>query len=190
MTDDRPRPQFGEYASREEQLARIQTPSTEQLEPTPARDTAPASSSVPQGVDPRVVAASRARFNLVGTIVLLVYGFIEVVMNTPTFISLNILINDQLTVLGDSLGTEFDPYQPTSATGTAGIALVALWVALWVGAVLWSWRRVRAQKSAIWIPIVAGAIANIVAGVVITLLVFADPVIASQVIDAVQQSGK
>ena len=189
MSDERPRPQFGEYASREEQLARIQSPTPEQLNPTPDRGAASAagvSATPPSPVDPQVLAANRWRFNTVGTVAFIVYGLMEVILNTPSFLNLWILVNDQLTLLGENLGTQFDPYPASAASATAGYALIGFWLGLWVGAALLSWRRIRARKFALWIPFVAGVIANVAAGIVITALVFNDPVIANQIITAVQ----
>ena len=77
MSDDdaRPRPQYGEYASPEEQRARIQRPEvTEALE----AGVAPA----PEPVAEAAPAANRARGPLadrVATFVLLVYGLISVI---------------------------------------------------------------------------------------------------------------
>lgn len=197
MTDaaaERPRPQFGEYASREEQLAHIKTPSPEQLNPTPdtAGATAPAqpapsaantSATSPQAL--QNVQAARLQFNTVATIAFLVYGLIEVVSTTPSFLNFGVRINEELEAFAKSSGATIDTYAATPATQWAGYALIALWIALWLGAALLSWSRLRARKVSIWVPFLAGVIANLAVGVAIAMLVMSDPVITQQLINAV-----
>ncbi|MFM6974843.1 MAG: DUF6264 family protein [Agromyces sp.] len=191
MTDERPRPQFGEYATREEQLARIKAPSPEQLD----HDHAPATPAPEQRqsaslTDAKLLASNRTQFNVVGTIAFLVYGLIEVVITAPTFLDMSVLINAQLAAFAESLNATIDPYPITQAATLAGYGLIAVWVLLWLGAALWSWRRLRGQKFTLWIPFFAGVLANLIAGVVITVLLFNDPTVSAQLMDAFAKSMK
>lgn len=176
MTDPRPAPQFGEYATREQQLAHIKSPSPEQIEPS-----APVAPASPM-VDAQALAASRNQFNTVGTIAFLVYGLIEVVLNAPSFLQLSLSINDQLAQFAESMNVHIDALPASNATAVAGYALIATWVLLWIGAALWSWRRLKAGKLALWVPFAAGVLANLLVGVVMTVLIFRDPTIAAQLI--------
>lgn len=205
MTDaaaERPRPQFGEYATREEQLAHIKEPSPEQINPTPvaaATPAAPAAGSVSADVANEMATdadlkklntlqaaqTARLQFNLVSTIAFLVYGLIEVVINTPSFLNFGVMINDELSSFAESSGKTIDTYTATAVTQAVGYGLIAFWIVLWVAAALWSWRRLQARKVAIWIPFLAGVIANLTVGVCIAILVAQNPVILHQLVTAV-----
>ncbi len=193
--DNRPRPQFGEYASREEQLAHIKQPSPEQIDPSPpaAKQATPASSpdarmlrGAAAPVDPAVVAASRNMFNRVATIAFLAYGLVEIIVTLPNFFDFGVLINQQLETLGQGFGVTFATYLATPITVWAGRGLAALWILIWIGAALWSWSRIRRNKLAIWVPFLAGVVANLLVGVVVAVQIFSDPTLVQQLMDAVR----
>lgn len=184
MTDPRPAPLFGEYASREEQLAHIKSPSPEQLDPSPTKPAAQPAAAPPMA-DQQALAASRNQFNMVGTIAFLIYGLVEVVLNTPSFLNFALMINDQLAVLAESLGIQIDAFPASNTVTYAGYALAAAWVLIWLGAALWSWSRLRRKKLSMWVPFLAGVSANLIAGIVMTALIFSNSTIANQLVAAV-----
>lgn len=192
MTDERPRPQFGEYATREEQLAHIKAPTPEQLDPSTA-DVAPSAAVAgplslksPAPADLAALAERRRQFNIFASVAFIAFGLFEVVANVPTFLSMSVLINAQLSAFGSDRGVTIDTYPLTDVSVLAGYALIALWIVLWLASALWSWSRIRRGKNAVWVPILAGVIANLAVGIVVTVLIFDQPNIAQQLIDAVR----
>lgn len=188
--NDAPLPQFGEFATREEQIAHIASPSPVQLHPelfeagTDAGDREhhsenPVSLHNPE-LDPVVVAKSRNRLNLSVTILLLLYGLFDGVMKVPGFFLLDVLINNYLDLIRTSLGGTIGSYVPGDATAPAGLGLSVLWLVLWVGAALWSWVRLRRERAAFWVPVVAGLVANLALATVMIVLVLQDPVLTQQ----------
>lgn len=172
MSDDdaRPRPQYGEYASPEEQRARIQRPEvTEALE----AGVAPA----PEPVAEAAPAANRARGPLadrVATFVLLVYGLISVISTVTQLLDFPGYAERAAQILG------VDATYTALSTGYVwgAVASVVYAIGYLLTAAL-TWRRLRRGRIAFWVPLVGFAATTLVAGVCITIALTADPAFLS-----------
>lgn len=162
----RPRPQYGEYASPEEQRARIRKPAYPPAEP--AASFSPAAPPVP----PAPVAAPAGRRRVVDrvvTFVLLGYGLLTVVSALPALVDAGAYVQRVLGVMGVQ-ATLSDP-------GTArgyGIAAAIVMIVLWIAAAALSWVSLRRGRITWWIPLLAGILANVAAGVLLTIPLYAD----------------
>jgi hypothetical protein len=169
--DERPRPQYGEYA-----------PEGWTWKPPAGEHT---SDPAPQMATPPPAAASSQtggaghtarRIDRTWTVALLVLGAIGAVYNSISLIVMPSSALESVRISAEMLGTT----PPSSFTPGPGVpALIAVGVAaqlaLWVGALLWSRARMRAGLSSWWIPLVAGVIAFIVVMVVGVFVLTSDP---------------
>lgn len=168
--DARPRPQFGEYATPEEQRARIQRPQvTEALEagvaPPPEQAAAPAA------------ASTRARGPLadrVATFVLLVYGLVSVISTIVQLLDFPGYAERAAQLLGVDA-----TYTALSAGYAWGaVASVVYGVGYLITAWL-TWRRLRRGRISFWVPLVGFVGTTLVAGICITIALTADPAFMS-----------
>ncbi|MGK9146528.1 hypothetical protein KXS11_02725 [Plantibacter flavus] len=188
MSESRPRPQFGEYATPEEQRASIKEPFDHQraeelgvapvvpagqqqvppAQPTLREQTrasapeSPAAPVLPNGRRP--VTGDR-----LATSLLLGLGLVSIIVIMPNLLDLPGLIRPALVQFGVS------GYSSDALASAMGILALGLQIALWIGAVVLSSRSLRAGKLTFWIPIVAGVVANIVVVVCIAIAMGADP---------------
>lgn len=162
MTD---RPQYGEYATPEEQR---------RLAGLPPVDAAP---ETPAIASPAVVEAPAAPAKPAGrpwdrilTIALLAYGVINVFMTGMSYLNLPDLMNESMKILG--IEGEFTNFEQARVWGTvAAIVLVIGWVlTAWL-----SMRRLRSGKITWWLPLVGAAVTMLVAAFCITVPMMGDP---------------
>ncbi|MBD3942355.1 hypothetical protein IF188_11660 [Microbacterium sp. NEAU-LLC] len=175
----RPRPQYGEYASPEEQRARIQQPAPEWQQPvTPPTPvvTDAADAGIPSAAPraERVVgAAPRPRtVDRVVTIALLVYGLFNVVTSIPSFLDYAAYADTMFTVLGLDV-TLSDPAAGRPYGIAAAVVLAAGWLATALVS-LWSMRRGRLTW---WIPLSAGILFTFVTGILLAIPLMSDPAV-------------
>lgn len=158
------RPQYGEYASPEEQRARAGLPplgadpvaSAPEPAPTAARPTAPSAPARPIG---RLV-----------TLVLLGFGLVNVLSSIPQFVNMASTLNDSMQMIG--IGGEFTNY---AAARTWGVVAV---VVLLVGYAVTAWlslRQLKRGRSAWWIPLVGFVITMSLVSACISVVMFSDP---------------
>jgi Family of unknown function (DUF6264) len=201
-SESRPRPAYGEYATPEEQRARIQRPDLTYLletgqdpdaaaatghgEPGPAfgqvgTQTAPAAKQGAPAV-PRASAkpAPRSRFaDRVATIALLVYGLVNVVTSVPAIIDYDTYVTTVLSVLG----VDGQLADPAVGRGWAVAAAVVL-VLGWLLTALVSWRRLSRGRLTWWIPLVAGVVFTIVSGALLMVPIMSDPTLWQTILDS------
>jgi len=177
----RPRPQYGEYASPEEQRARIQQPAPEWQQPmTPAApvvaDTADGGIPSPQPApetQPQAGAPVRTRMvDRVVTIALLVYGLFNVVTSFPSFLDYGAYAETMFAVMGLDV-TLSDPAAGRPFGIAAAVVLAIGWIATALVS-LWSLRRGRLTW---WIPLAAGIFFTFVTGVLMAIPLMSDPAV-------------
>jgi hypothetical protein len=176
--DPRPRPQFGEYATPEEQQARIQRPEvTESLDagvaPQPA---APASSTV---------APAPARGPLVDrviTLMLLVYGLFSVVTTIVQVLDFPHYAEQAAKVLNVDA-----TYSNLAAGFVWGAVAAVVYGVVYLVTALLTWRRLKRGRIAFWIPLVGFAVAALVGGTCIAIAIVSDPAYLSALMDGISK---
>lgn len=173
------RPEYGEYATPEEQRARIQQPAvTEALNrgvsPDALTDSAAPAAAPP--VDVVAGAAASVRESPARTVdrlitaVLLGIGAVNVLFSVPSFLDLTATFTRTMETMGI----------PGAFTNTAGatqwgaVAAVSIVVG-YVLTVFFSWQRIRARRRAWWVPLVGAAITYAIVVASLTVPMMADP---------------
>lgn len=162
MTDQRP--QYGEFATPEEQrrlagLPPLDAAVAPAAEPRSAVTSAPAE----KPVQPR-------RWDRVITIALLAYGLISVITTGISYLDLPTVMNETMKIMG--IPGEFTNFAQGRLWGTiAAVVLVIGWVVTaWL-----SLRRLRTGKLTWWVPVVGAAATMIVVGICVTVPMMGDP---------------
>lgn len=162
--DPRPRPQYGEYASPQEQRAHIRQP---QAPP------APTAAPVPEAPAPAVPARAVAVDRIV-TIAMLAYGAVSVIVTIPTLLDLAPLL-DQVYKMWGVPGT----FTATAAARGWGIVAAAVLAVGFVATAFIAGRMLRRGRRAWWIPLVGAVVTYIVMSFVMIAPLMADPALAS-----------
>jgi hypothetical protein len=181
--DPRPRPQYGEYATPEEQRARIRQPDLTRLletgqDPDALKGAAPAAApsvvATPAGAPMR-----RGRFaDRVITIALLVYGLVNVVTGLPSMIDYGAYVSTVLELLG------VDAQLADPAAGRPwGIAAAIVLAIGWLLTAYVSWWNLSRGRITWWIPLVAGIVFTFVSGVLLMVPIVSDPALWNAILD-------
>lgn len=185
--DPRPRPRFGEYATPEEQRARIRQPDvTWSLEtgqsvaptPTAASSTPPAAAGTPAEASamrpPRLA-------DRVATIALLAYGLFNVLSSIPAFLDYGAYADTMFTLLGVQAELR-DP----AAGRPWGIAAALVLSIGWIATAVLSWWNLRRGRLTWWIPLVAGVVVTSTAGMLMVVPLMNDPAVWQAVTDSLR----
>lgn len=180
--DPRPRPQYGEYASPEEQQARIRQPAPEwsnphvpSAEPEAVADQNPPHEHAAAPAAPASSPASVSRPRILDRIItaaLLGYGLVNVV---SSFVAMLDYGTYAQTVL-DAMGIDATLSDPDAGRGwglLAGTVLVVGWL---ITAAL-SWWSIRRGRLTWWIPIVGGIVFTVLAAVFMVIPIMSDPAV-------------
>lgn len=181
MTDPgaRPKPQYGEYATPEQQRASIQVPfDVAHPEPVPVpvtrtaqpeRPRPPAASPTRAGTPP---TRSGDRF---ATIALLAVGLINVVTTVPGLFRVSDTLNQAFKQM------DIGSFTATPVSTGVGIGLAIFYVLAWLATLALTLRALRSGRIAFWIPLVAGVIVTVLALICFLILFFNDPSFMSYV---------
>lgn len=151
MTDDRPKPQYGEYATPEQQAAAMGHVYVPPTAPEPATDVAP---------DYPRQSSYVGRFV---TIFLLALGGLNLVTGVPTYLDLTSTLRAAAEVSGTSLHN-----LPSSVNG-AGIPIIIANVVIYALTVLWAMFALRRGRASVYIPIVGFFVFGLVLCVLLVL---------------------
>ena len=171
MSDERPRPKFGAYASNEEQLARI----NEHM-PQPVMDPALIPQDMPPE-DPARAARPGSRepvgqltmVDRVVTVALLAFGLYTVLGSIGTYL-------DPYSLL-DLLGMKGTTLTDPGALKTAGVVSTVLMLLGWAVTVWLVWRRGARRKSMWWIAVIAGIVFTIMGAMIVAVAFAMDPAV-------------
>ncbi|MBD7956856.1 hypothetical protein H9651_04345 [Microbacterium sp. Sa4CUA7] len=169
--EPRPRPQYGEYATPEEQRARIAHPyATDALSAGVAPETVAPAYSGP--VAPATTSAARPTrtADRIITFVLLGYGLLTVLVSAPQMIDVAAFAQ----TLFQTLGVDAVMSDPAGLRGW-GIAGAAVIVVGWLLTAWLSWRSLAARRLTWWIPLVGGIVFNFFSGTLMVVLIMSDP---------------
>lgn len=163
MTDagERPRPQFGAFATPEEQRVR----SGRAVEPV---DPALVPRDMPPGAEPRATPGVRRRGfgDRVATIALLVFGLFMVLDSISAY-------TDPAALL-DALRLEVELVD-YAGQRAAGVVAVVVMLIGWLATTWFVWRRGVAGKSMWWIALIAGVVFTIIGGLIVAIPLVSDP---------------
>lgn len=184
--DDRPRPQYGEYATPEEVAeargplpvdptdpvsrlaAPIANPSSARAAKPAARPSPRLSAAPPPRGEPVAARHPRQANNLI-TVLLLIVGIWNTVTSIPSFLDFGPVL---------SQGVELAGYGTVSfgaIAHTAGIVLLVTSLLLLIAAVGVSLRLIRTGRRSVWVPVVAAALYLVASIVVMTVVVANTP---------------
>jgi hypothetical protein len=200
--DDRPRPQYGEYASPEEQRARIRQPdATDALlagqaldapaNPAPVSSAPPATLAEQTRRTPSAPSTSALSRPLTGwrladrivTLGLLAYGLVNVIATSVQLFSFEQYANTILGLFG--VDQAFTNVAQGQLWGTvAGITMIVGWL---LTAAL-TWRQLRRGRIAFWIPVAGALVVSIAVSIFITVPILNDPAF-SELFNQVATSG-
>lgn len=164
MTD---RPQYGEYATPEEQRRLAGLP------PLDAAPEAPVVTHMAPAV-PGIEDASKKKagppWDRIITIALLAYGLINVFTSAMSYLDLPTLMNESMGILG--IEGEFSNFAQAKICGPAAVGVLVLgWViTAWV-----SVRRLRTGKVTWWVPLVGAAVSMLLVSFCLAVPMMGDP---------------
>lgn len=170
----RPRPQYGEYATPEEQRSRIQQPDPALLPPVEPVPVAPQSVELDPAGSPPAPATATARPPLrpdrVITAILLGMGAVNVFVSAQSFFDLADAFTR--TMASMEIPGEFTNFAAARTWGAiAAVSLVVGYLATAYAA----WRRLRAGRISWWIPVVGAILTYIVILVCLAVPLTGDP---------------
>ncbi len=185
-SDPRPRPQYGEYATPEEQRARIAQPDAALLyEPAPVLDTAPAPDPAPvRPAGDAVPAAAPPRSRTIDRIVtfaLLAYGLVNVVASFPALTDYSDYAETMFGLLGVD-ATLSDP----AAGRPWGIASAIVLAVGWFLTAAVSWVSVRRGRISWWIPLVGGIVFTFASAMLILVPIMNDPAVWDALVGSIR----
>jgi hypothetical protein len=180
VPDERPRPEYGEYATPEQQAAAMGKRPIPPLRRLPEMPAAAQSDRLAQsGIPPqpempaqpnaadRVFSRGLPRNHPVdrtATFILLGLGLFSLLNSAPTYLA----FPQTLAAYATSLSMPF--HVPASASA-AGIGILVAQIILFVIALAFSVRRVRSGRIAFWIPLVGYAVFIIAASIIVLSVV-------------------
>jgi hypothetical protein len=179
--DERPRPQYGEYAP---EGWTWKPPAGEQTS-----DPAPQMATPPAPPSPEALAAASARearpdrpTDRIVTILLLVIGLFGVWSAIGALQSLPSLLPEALRQTSEVLGNGSAPFDYTPRPEVPGLILAGqiIQVVLWVLTAWWAIARMRARRLAFWVPIVGGVLAFIALYAIIFAIMLNDPALVER----------
>ncbi|WP_375383807.1 DUF6264 family protein [uncultured Microbacterium sp.] len=189
----RPRPAYGEYATPEEQRARIQQPDlTYALETgqdpervksapgAPAEPHAPAPDWVPLPPNVDAAAASRAgrrRIDLTVAMVLLGYGLVQVILTSIQTLNFSAFAQQFMTLAG--ISGDFTNVDQGRTWGWIGAIAFSVG---WILTAMIVFLRARRGRTVWWVPLVGAAISFILLTVCLMVPLLSDPAITSSLL--------
>ncbi len=166
MSDqDRPKPQYGEYASDQEQARALERSGVahERAEVQAARVS---HEPLPPAVS---VQSPRRSLDRIVTVFLLAFGAVSVIGGASNFVNLSETLSETMQRFGAG------EYQATAQTAGIGIALLVSQILFWLAAAVISYRRIVRHKLTWWVPVLAGVLSFVVLTVLLGSLLMSDP---------------
>lgn len=177
-----PRPQYGEYATPEEQRARIRQPDVTPLTaegdiPAAAVTAAPLAgpASTPSGA-----TSSPRTIDRIITVALLAYGLVSVVTSIPA-------LADYAAYAGnvfELLGVDVELTDPASGRPW-GIAAATVLAVGWALTAALSWWSLRRGRLTWWIPLVGGIVFTVASASLMLVPLMSDPAVWDALVGSV-----
>lgn len=181
--DERPRPAYGEYATPEEQRARISQPdATDALSKgqavvaaPPARAAVPAPAVTDATTTPKAAVKQRPIDRTI-TVALLAAGLFTVITSIAGLVEFSDFADTWMATVG--IDAAFTNYEQGRLWGTIGAIVFS---AGWILTAYLSWRRLRRGRLAFWVPIVGAVVSYIALTACLMVPLLGDPAIADYV---------
>lgn len=186
----RPRPQYGEYASPEEQRARIRQPDVTaaldagQAPPAPAVEPTVAAPAAAAGAASAPAPAPASRFRAVDRIItfaLLAYGLLNVIAAFPSLIDYVAYTETMFDVLGVD-ATVSDP----AAGKPWGMAAALVLAFGWLITLALSWANLRRGRLSWWIPLVGGIVFTFASAALVLVPLTNDPAVWEALVGSIR----
>jgi hypothetical protein len=179
QTPDSPaRPQYGEYATAEEQRARIRQPDVTESLAAGRMAPEPASPRTGPPAPPGTTAPRVRRFDRIITFALLAYGLVTVITSIPAFADYGRYAD----FVFDFLGIDAQLADPTAGRPW-GIAAALVLAVGWLVTAAVSWWSVRRGRLTWWIPVVGGIIFMTVASFLLLVPMMGDQAVWDAIVD-------
>lgn len=171
----RPRPQYGEYATPEEQRARIRQPQPAPTAPHPALPhTAPSHAHPPTAPATTAAARPTRTADRIITFALLAYGLVTVISAVPQLWDFAGFAQTWMQVAG--IDAAFTNTAQGELWGRIG---AVVFVGGWLLTAALSFLSLRAGRLSWWIPLVGAIVTFIIATVCLTIPLLGDPAIVA-----------
>lgn len=176
------RPLYGEYATPEEQRARIRQPdATWALETgqavspaaTPPRQPAPPAGARPPSATAKAAPTRGRLVDRVVTVGLLAYGLFAVVSSFVALADFSTFANTWMDTVG--IDGEFTNIAQGRLWGTIAAAVFAFG---WLVSALISWRMLRRGRITFWVPLVGAVVSYAAVTALLLVPLLGDPAIA------------
>ncbi len=165
MTDPRPQPQYGEYATPEQQRAAIRQPTPDAAAPAPVDHPRP-----PTAPATTVAARPSRTADRVITVALLAYGLVTVVGAIPQLIDYAAFARTWMEV-ADVAG-DFTNTAQGRLWGTVGAVVYAVG---WLLTAALSWWSLSRGRLTWWIPLVGAIVTFVIVSVCLVVPILGDP---------------
>lgn len=154
-------PQYGEYASEEEQAKAIARSGAAPAPQRPADPVGPAFAGA-RSATPRIV-------DRMATIFLLAFGLVYLIGGAGSYLDLPTAMRTVYEQFG------VDGYTPLPQTAAIGVAIVASQAVIWLVTAVWAYRRLAAARVAWWVPVLGAVVSFLVSVILLGSLLVADP---------------
>lgn len=187
MNDERPRPQYGEYASPEDQRAHIRDPhANPHYQPPEAEMPPPGAAAAPRpdAVRPDASGAPLApscdaatpgarkrprTWDRSLTWVLIAMGLLNLALSVSSYLNMGPSLQAAYTQLG------IGHFGATAIAGPAGIALTVVQAVIWVATAVLARLSLRRGRVSFWIPLVGAFVSYVALVAVLLIVVLNDP---------------
>jgi hypothetical protein len=178
MSDDRPRPRYGEYAP-EGWVNPVATDDAAQEARVAEQDARPTTTADGRSGDGTLTAppalTTGRRVDRVATFALIglgAFGAIQAVARAPRY------AEDQLAQFAQ-FDADLSGFSSTGALQTFGVVMAVFAVALFAFSTWWTLRRLRAGRLGFVVPLVAGVVFSLVQGFGAAAVLMSDPAFAA-----------
>lgn len=175
----RPRAQYGEYATPEEQQRARGLPERSSKHPTPGAEAGtpepaqPATARAPEPavpVDPPAPASAAAHpVDRVVTLVLLAFGLFLVLTSIPGYLAMP----EAMQTVYDQL--DAGTYPAADVAASLGVTALVVQAVIWIATTASALFAMRRGRMAWWIALLGGVLAFIAMMVIVSVALFADP---------------
>lgn len=187
--EPRPRPQYGEYATPEEQRAHIRQPevtrsldTTVPAAPAPPVPTGQQQAAAPASLGPDGRPMPRARtVDRIVTFALLAYGLINVLTTVPSFLDYSAYADTMFALLG----VDAELADPAAGRPWGIVAAFVLSIG-WLLTAAISWWSMRRGRLSWWIPLAGGVVFIFVTGTLMVIPLMNDPAAWDALLDSVR----